>query len=101
MEYTVIYIDDSKVDFTEDIRKLFEDCKAVKTFNAEDSDMNSLTSFVNPGRDLNDKYKKLEGDYLRVKLYEIPEGTNLYDFIVDNFDKSRMRERYGDLTWSE
>lgn len=100
MEYTVIYIDDSKVDFTEDIRKLFEDCKAVKTFNAEDSDMNSLTAFVNRGHDLNDKYKKLESDYLRVKLYEIPRGTNLLDFVTDNFENSRMREHYGRLNWN-
>lgn len=101
MTYTVIYVDDSKIDFTEEIKKLFEDCKAIKTFNAEDKDMNSLIAFVNEGDFLNNKYKKLENDFLRVKMYEIPGETNLLDFVSDSFEQSRMREHYGTLSWSE
>ena len=101
MKYTVIYIDDSKVEFTEGVRKLFEDCKAVKTFNAEDSEMNSVVAFVNPGEDLNTKYKCLEEDFLRVKLCDIPDNISLLDWVKQNFEKSRMREHYSKLTWND
>lgn len=99
MKYTVIYIDDSKVTFTDEVKKLFEDCRVVKTFNAEDSEMNSVIAFVNPGEDLNTKYKHLEEDFLRVKLYDIPDNISLRDWVKANFEKSRMREHYSNLTW--
>lgn len=101
MKYTVIYVDDTKIAFTEKVKKLFEDCKTVKTFNAEDEYFNCVTAFVSKGEDLNTEYKCLEEDFLRVKLYDIPEDIPLREWITANFEKSRMRENYSKLTWNE
>lgn len=96
MEYTVVLFDPLRINYTEEVRKAFNELRSPepKTVVATNELLESGSVMYSPNAEVGKKYKSLEQDFLRFKVYEIPDGVNVKSTAGAYWEKSSISKRY-------
>ena len=95
MKYTVVLFDPLRIEYTEQVRKVFDELRSPEpvTVTAVNDLLESGSIMYSTNPEVGERYKNLEQDFLRIKVYDIPEGTNGKSTASAYWDKSSISKR--------
>lgn len=96
MKYTVVLFDPLRIEYTEQVRKAFDELRSPEpvTVTAVNDLLENGSIMYSTNPEVGERYKNLEQDFLRIKVYDIPEGTNVKSTASAYWDKSSISKRY-------
>ena len=76
MKYTVVLFDPLRIEYTEQVRKAFDELRSPEpvTVTAVNDLLESGSIMYSTNPEVGERYKNLEQDFLRIKVYD-PRGN--------------------------